>query len=209
MTLHGSGTTDGLVVTGDAEIEGNIGIEYGSGYDGPAARGDVDSHVVLTANSITGAFDSVDGTEIGGGFDYVGENASGDDGLFRRVTVSSTDVLIDTYYALAGDANGDGAVDISDFNIWNTNKFLADTDWSTGDFNGDGVTDASDFNVWNANKFTSIALPAVAPTTPALDANLNLRTVPEPTTLPLLALAGLGLLRTGLRRHQRLRKTRR
>lgn len=52
-----------------------------------------------------------------------------------------------------GDANQDGAVDVSDFNIWNENKFQSGT-WGTGDFNCDGVVDVADFNVWNDNKFT-------------------------------------------------------
>ncbi|MEM7315281.1 MAG: PEP-CTERM sorting domain-containing protein, partial [Planctomycetota bacterium] len=27
---------------------------------------------------------------------------------------------------------------------------------STGDFNGDGVSDVSDFNIWNGNRFQSV-----------------------------------------------------
>ncbi len=66
---------------------------------------------------------------------------------------------------LPGDANLDGIVDVSDFNIWNQNKFVSHdptspgTGWSTGDFNGDGVTDVADFNIWNNNKFTSAVRP--------------------------------------------------
>ena len=54
---------------------------------------------------------------------------------------------------LLADANLDGVVDASDFNIWNANKFASTGRWSRGDFNADGVTDASDFNVWNSNRF--------------------------------------------------------
>jgi hypothetical protein len=54
-----------------------------------------------------------------------------------------------------GDANLDFAVDGTDFNIWQTFRFLNSTNWSTGDFNGDGRTDASDFNLWNQNKFSA------------------------------------------------------
>jgi hypothetical protein len=59
---------------------------------------------------------------------------------------------------LAGDANLDGFVDGSDFNIWNANKFRTTGLWSQGDFNADGVTDGSDFNIWNANKFQASGL---------------------------------------------------
>ncbi len=56
---------------------------------------------------------------------------------------------------LVGDANLDGFVDGSDFNIWNQNKFTTSSHWCGANFNGDAVIDGSDFNAWNANKFTA------------------------------------------------------
>ncbi len=47
---------------------------------------------------------------------------------------------------LLGDANLSGAVDVSDFNIWNSNKFTVQSAWSRGNFNGDGNVDVADFN---------------------------------------------------------------
>ena len=67
--------------------------------------------------------------------------------------VFATDVEVAV--VLPGDANLDGYVDVSDFNIWNDHKFSADGVWGRGDFNGDGLVDVADFNVWNLNKFTS------------------------------------------------------
>ena len=61
---------------------------------------------------------------------------------------------------LLGDANLDGSVDVSDFNIWNTNKFSSSSAWSSGNFNGDSGVDISDFNVWNANKFQTALRPS-------------------------------------------------
>ena len=81
------------------------------------------------------------------------------------------------YKALEGDANGDGNVDGTDFNIWSANKFTCGTDWTTGDFNGDGCSDGADFGIWNINKFTSVPLASVGEAA-----------VPEPTS------AGLALL---------------
>lgn len=72
----------------------------------------------------------------------------------------------------SGDANLDGVVDGSDFNIWNSNKFTIGTSWCRGDFNTDGSVDGSDFNIWNSNKFTSSDAVGV---------------VPEPTSLVYLA----------------------
>ena len=76
---------------------------------------------------------------------------------------------------LQGDANLDGVVDTSDFNIWNTNKFSAVAAWCSGDFNSDGFADGSDFNIWNENKFQSS----------------DVATVPEPTPQLWILLAGL------------------
>jgi hypothetical protein len=63
---------------------------------------------------------------------------------------------------VVADANLDGAVDVSDFNLWNSNKFNPTGLWSKADFDANGSTDVSDFNLWNSNKFTSsdsIAVP--------------------------------------------------
>ena len=46
---------------------------------------------------------------------------------------------------LLGDANLDGVVDASDFNLWNNSKFTVNPAWSKGDFNADGVVDVGDF----------------------------------------------------------------
>ncbi|HEY6563551.1 MAG TPA: CRTAC1 family protein, partial [Pirellulaceae bacterium] len=54
-----------------------------------------------------------------------------------------------------GDANLDGLVDGSDFNLWNSRKFTTTLAWHDGNFNGDTVVDGTDFNSWNANKFTA------------------------------------------------------
>ncbi len=56
---------------------------------------------------------------------------------------------------LLGDATLDGFVDISDFNLWNSNKFSMSAAWCRGDFDASGSVDVSDFNSWNANKFRS------------------------------------------------------
>ncbi len=58
---------------------------------------------------------------------------------------------------LVGDANLDGVVDTSDFNLWNVHKFTATAAWCSGDFNADGLVDTSDFNLWNINKYTETA----------------------------------------------------
>ncbi len=56
---------------------------------------------------------------------------------------------------IVGDANLDGVVDLSDFNIWNGARLSNTAAWCSGDFNADGSVDVSDFNLWNGNRFRS------------------------------------------------------
>jgi hypothetical protein len=62
--------------------------------------------------------------------------------------------ILETSY---GDANLDGIVDGTDFNIWSGNKFQTQVGWAGGNFNGDLTVDGSDFNVWLENRFTPVA----------------------------------------------------
>ena len=88
---------------------------------------------------------------------------------------------------LPGDANLDGAVDGSDFNIWNESKFTASSHWCDGNFNGDAFVDGSDFNVWNANKFTSADLVAPLQQDEQVAAGNN---AADRTAVPFLKLTG-------------------
>ena len=159
--------SDLLSVAGPAVVDGRLKIEGGA-YT-PAMRGDIDQFLLLAANSITGEFD--DATYNGVALDDTLENIHVGGGLFIGLTRSSTEVSIYAYYALPGDANGDGVVDAVDFIAWNDNKFTGGTDWTTGDFDGNGITDAADFIQWNDFKFQSVTLP---------------RPVPEPSAWALL-----------------------
>ncbi|MEM7311653.1 MAG: sulfatase-like hydrolase/transferase [Planctomycetota bacterium] len=145
---------DQLVVTHDARLDGVLELAVAMGI----TLVEYSPMEIISAATVDGTFAMVDGA------------VQGSRGL--AVTYEEDSVLVQL--ALLGDANLDGVVDISDFNIWNANKFTAGGTWESGDFNGDGVTDTSDFNIWNANKFTSLA-----------------RTVPEPSACGLLL---LGLL---------------
>ncbi|HEY6562862.1 MAG TPA: hypothetical protein VIY86_00070, partial [Pirellulaceae bacterium] len=85
-----------------------------------------------------------------------------------------------------GDANLDGVVDGTDYNIWNQYKFSNSHAWCKGNFNADGVVDGSDFGLWNTNKFL------------ASDGS----TVPEPCPIVFVLLGGIaGTARGRLTRH--------
>ncbi len=73
------------------------------------------------------------------------------------------------------DFNLDRSVDVTDFNIWNGNKFTMSSAFCGGDSNYDGVVDVPDFNAWNRDKFTAAEL---SPSGGGLTA-----AVPEPTSL--------------------------
>ena len=85
-----------------------------------------------------------------------------------QVTMLSTDdsglAVDDVFYFgnLAGDGNGDGSVDGSDFNLWNNDKFTFVNAESLADFNRDGAVDVSDLNVWLEFRFTSLSTNVTA-----------------------------------------------
>ncbi len=96
-------------------------------------------------------------------FDLDGNGAIGQSDVATwRVIAGEANLGLENAY-LAGDANLDGVVDVSDFNIWLRNNTTNIPAWSGGDFNADGSVDESDFAVWNSNKFrssiTAMAVP--------------------------------------------------
>lgn|GEM_PF-6331597 len=62
---------------------------------------------------------------------------------------------------LLGDANLDGAVNGTDFDIWKANRLAETSDWSRGDFNTDGIVNDADFSIWSASAL-GVPEPAMA-----------------------------------------------
>ncbi|MEM7312662.1 MAG: N-acetylmuramoyl-L-alanine amidase, partial [Planctomycetota bacterium] len=113
----------------------------------PTPTGDFDDDGQLTCEDLSLLSQAIQSGQFDAQFDVNADGVLGaDDILFWITEIKQTNV---------GDANLDFTVDISDFNLWNANKFTSGTTWCQGDFNGDGVTDISDFNLWNSNKFTT------------------------------------------------------
>ncbi|MCA9189828.1 MAG: trypsin-like serine protease [Pirellulaceae bacterium] len=175
---------DQFVIGGAATLGGTLELlsnSGGSGYADPTTRGDANTIPLILSNAVNGAFDLVtfDGHQLAEGLTYVGTNQLGVDGLFRELEYTGTSVVVSSYLALPGDANGDSVVDLSDFDIWNTHKFTTGNDWFSGDFTGDGTVDVSDFGVWNSNRDPSLSVPAIA-----------LAAVPEPGSWGMLVFLG-------------------
>ena len=102
---------------------------------------------MLTSNLANGSTDLRFDINADGVFDY------GD--ILQWLDIAGADRFGSGSGFLVGDANLDGFVDASDFNIWNTHQLTNSNLWSRGDFNADGVVDVSDFNLWNGNRFQS------------------------------------------------------
>lgn len=85
--------------------------------------------------------------------------------------------------SVPGDADGDGAVNLIDFNILKSNFGRGDSDWFHGDFDADGTAALSDFNILKAN----------------FGATGQASAVPEPSAIVLLGTALMALAALHLR----------
>lgn len=131
--------------------------------------GSFDADAALTGLWEVGA--RIDGKDVSLGINYATTNPSNPAGHEGLVTLPLT----------TGDANLDGVVDVSDLGILATN-YSGDTDitWGLGDFNCDGVVDVSDLGIL---------------ATYYGQGSLHGAQTPEPTTLALLGLGAVGLLK--------------
>lgn len=102
--------------------------------------------------------------------------------------------------AIVGDANGDNAVNLSDFNILKANFGQSSAGLEQGDFNGDGDVNLSDFNLLKANFGQSGeggGEGGVFQGTVVYTGLSGAAAVPEPSTAYLLIL-GAGTLAVGV-----------
>jgi len=160
-------------------IAGYIASGYnGGGWNGPG---------IISSAAQT----STNGLSYGLGY------ADGADGVVTGLSSGQIEVA----YTLLGDANLDGLVNGSDFNILAANFNQSITGWDQGDFNYDGLVNATDFNDLAANFNQGVSGGASSGDFAALDAfaaanglSFPTSSVPEPASAVLM-MAGLGILR--------------
>ncbi len=166
-----------LQYTGDVSDDGNVIVGWG---DNPAGRREgwiARLNVVPDFNS-DGLIDCMDVDSLVGEivagtdnqlFDLTGDGIVDTADLDEwRVPAGAVNLPSGNPY-LPGDANLDGYVDVSDFNVRNSHRLSQTPAWCSGDFNADGFVDASDFNVWNSHRLTSSGgAPAAVPEPEAL-----------------------------------------
>ena len=109
---------------------------------------------------------------------------------------------VEITYTLLGDANLDHKVNGTDFNLLATNFNDSVTNgWDKGDFNYDNKVNGTDFVLLagNFNQFVGGAGPLSPVDLAALEAfaaanGISLASVPEPASMGLMVVAGLGIL---------------
>ncbi len=111
-------------------------------------------------------------------FDLTGDGVVNTDDLTQWLAEAGAVNLASGNPYLPGDATLDGVVDVSDFNVFNTNKFTLNAAWCKGDFDANGVIDVSDFNIFNNNRFSMS----------------DVASVPEPTSAAVLVLGLMGVV---------------
>jgi hypothetical protein len=93
---------------------------------------------------------------------------------FDNITMTDGTVIL-------GDVNRDGQIDGLDMGYIGAYWQISGTDWITGDLNGDGITNGLDLNILGENWQVGVPAPG--------------QTIPEPTTLTLLGLGAIAVLR--------------
>ena len=184
LTGTDAGQYDQLIAS-SVQIAGSLNLQPIDGFISPVVRGESDDFVLVLAGSRVNHFTSVtyDGAALSTDFGPDGSGSFRDhvgNGLFRNVTYTPTEVQFHNLLALHGDADGNRAVDITDFEQFLVGFTGSTSDWTTGDFNLDNIVDITDFSI---NFLPSFAATGGGTYGPG-------QSIPEPSALLLLGVGG-------------------
>jgi len=188
-------TTSGWNSFADQDLDGN-GPANGSGNGWEEAGGS--GSASLAEAYLLGNSEIAASSEVGLGKSY---NTTTDarDLDFRFLTDRGKiyDGLIEYFSPVMGDANDDDLVNGTDLALLAAN-FGANSsmNWNTGDFNGDGTVNGTDLALLAGNFGFNGTIASEAPIGMSIEeAYAAIGVVPEPTSLALLSLGGLMLVR--------------
>jgi hypothetical protein len=181
-----------LSIAGNSALDitnNKLFIDYGSGPDPITTieqwikNGFYDLSGPQISSSDIAAADTASGLSYGIGY------ADGKDGTVAGLPSGEIEIM----FTLLGDANLDGIVNSEDFTPFSANVGK-NGGWDQGDFNYDGIVNSEDFTPFSANLGKSASLASQAGVLEVAN-GISLANVPEPASVGMMVMAGLGILR--------------
>jgi autotransporter-associated beta strand protein len=150
IDINAGSVRNTLSATNTASLAGKLVVDLAVG----ASPLPTDEFTILTAASISGTFAGVpNGSRV-----LTAEGAS------FQITYASNNVKLGNFLApIAADFDHNGVVDAADLGVWN---LAMSGSTAAGDANGDGQTDGSDFLLWQRQLGSSVLSVAAATAVP-------------------------------------------
>ncbi len=160
-----------LQVDGDLRLENGSELRIDVGDNGLTDKVSIGGSLAIVGGAIVIGYDGVLGLEAGAAFDLL--DFASLQGAFSSMTLPelasglmwNTDRLLSdgvVIVTLAGDYNGDGAINAADYTVWRDAQGSTVTAFTGADGDGDGVVTAADLNVWSSRYGELVVISATA-----------------------------------------------